>query len=170
MTAKPNPRKPWSSAGELSFKHKLCRNTVLKILTQGNVPSRRGRRGRLRATVYNPNRADAVIVNYVSTRTAAVTGSVREQIMELKRRLLEIEIAERSGLSVPREEINARVAEVAAAVRAILVQRITVELPASILQGLGADGVRAHCVEVVNGALGELMELGELWAPKEVPS
>ena len=88
-------------------------------------------------------------------------GTTKGRLDALKVRKLELEVDRLEGLSIPRDVLAEVVKRVIANARSILVQRITVELPSSILQGLPADSIREHCVKTVNEVLNQLAPLGK---------
>lgn len=88
-------------------------------------------------------------------------GTTKGKLDALKVRKMELEIDRLEGMSIPRDVLAEKIKTVIASARSILVQRFTVELPSSILQGLPADAIRDHCVKAVNEALGALAELGK---------
>jgi hypothetical protein len=72
-----------------------------------------------------------------------------------------VEELEKSVISI--QDAGNRLSRMASRVRAILVQQIGTELPAQILQGLPAAGVRGVCEGAVNASLAELARTAEEW-------
>jgi hypothetical protein len=88
---------------------------------------------------------------------------MRKEERRLKVRRLELEVEELEKSVISIQDAGNRLSRMASRVRAILVQQIGTELPAQILQGLPAAGVRGVCEGAVNASLAELARTAEEW-------
>lgn len=144
------------SISQAAVKMRIGRPTMQQIVA--DLPSAGKRRGH---PTFDARVIEDAVREWKARRDTPET--TRLQTARMKLRLLELDVAERESSTISREEINARVQSAAARMRAILVQRIGTELPATLLQGLPADQVRDVCTGTVNAVLAEMSELGRGW-------